>query len=83
MHEGIYIAASAGTKQGRKMEVIAQNLANVNSTGYKGDRLAFKELMTPFPSDKGQEPTKIYYYKLRQIKFKCVICCSYRTIYRP
>jgi flagellar basal-body rod protein FlgF len=58
MHEGIYIAASAGTKQGRKMEVIAQNLANVNSTGYKGDRLAFKELMSPFPSDKGQEPTK-------------------------
>ena len=57
MQEGIYIAASAGKKQGRKMEVIAQNLANVNSTGYKGDRLAFKELMTPFPSDKGQEPT--------------------------
>ena len=58
MQEGIYIAASAGTKQGRKMEVIAQNLANVNSTGYKGDRLAFKALMTPFPSDKGQETTK-------------------------
>ena len=57
MQEGIYIAASAGKKQGRKMEVIAQNLANVNSTGYKGDRLAFKELMAPFPSDKGQEPT--------------------------
>jgi flagellar basal-body rod protein FlgF len=58
MHEGIYIAASAGKKQGRQMEVIAQNLANVNSTGYKGDRLAFKELMTPFPSEKVQEPTK-------------------------
>jgi flagellar basal-body rod protein FlgG len=58
MHEGIYIAASAGTKQGRKMEVIANNLANVNSTGYKKDRLAFKALMTPFQSSKGSEPTK-------------------------
>ena len=58
MQEGIYIAASAGTKQGRKMEVIANNLANVNSTGYKKDRLAFKALMTPFPSSKGSEPTK-------------------------
>ena len=56
MHEGIFIAASAGIKQSKKMEVIAQNLANVNSTGYKGDRLAFKELMTPFPPDKGPEP---------------------------
>jgi flagellar basal-body rod protein FlgF len=58
MHEGIYIAASAGIKQGKKMEVIAQNLANVNSTGYKGDRLAFKELMTPFPPEQGSESAK-------------------------
>jgi flagellar basal-body rod protein FlgF len=51
MHEGIYIAASAGLKQGKKMEVIAQNLANVNSTGYKKDRLAFKEMMAPFEAN--------------------------------
>ncbi len=55
MHEGIYIAASAGLKQGKKMEVIANNLANVNSTGFKRDRLAFKELMPPFPPDSGLE----------------------------
>ena len=58
MHEGIYIAASAGIKQGKKMEVIANNLANVNSTGYKRDRLAFKELMPPFPPDSGLEAGK-------------------------
>jgi flagellar basal-body rod protein FlgF len=55
MHEGIYIAASAGIKQGKKMEVIAQNLANVNSTGYKRDNLTFKELITPFSPDKNSE----------------------------
>lgn len=58
MQEGIYIAASAGLKQGKKMEVIAHNLANVNTTGYKRDRLAFKELMPPFPPDSGHEAGK-------------------------
>jgi flagellar basal-body rod protein FlgF len=58
MQEGIFIAASAGLKQGKKMEVIAQNLANVNSTGYKKDRLAFKEIMPPFPPDAGMESGK-------------------------
>ena len=58
MHEGIYIAASAGIKQGKKMEVIANNLANVNTTGFKRDRLAFKELMPPFPPDTGLEAGK-------------------------
>ena len=51
MHESIYIAASAGLKQARKMEMIAQNLANVNNTGYKKDGLVFKEMMPPFPPD--------------------------------
>jgi flagellar basal-body rod protein FlgF len=53
MHEGIFIAASAGLKQGRKLEVIAQNLANVNNTGYKRDRLVFEEFMPPFSPDEG------------------------------
>ena len=51
MHEGIFIAASAGIKQGKKLDVIAQNIANVNNTGYKRDRLVFKEFMPPFAPD--------------------------------
>ena len=58
MHESIYIAASAGLKQARKMEVIAQNLANVNSSGYKKDALVFKEMMPPFPPDESNEAAK-------------------------
>ncbi len=58
MHESIYIAASAGLKQARKMEMIAQNLANVNNTGYKRDGLVFKEMMPPFPPDTGSEAAK-------------------------
>jgi len=58
MHESIYIAASAGLKQSRKMEMIAQNLANVNNTGYKKDGLVFKEMMPPFPPDSENEGAK-------------------------
>jgi flagellar basal-body rod protein FlgF len=55
MHEGIFIAASAGLKQGKKLEVIAQNLANVNTTGFKRDRLVFKEFLPPFSPDAVQD----------------------------
>jgi flagellar basal-body rod protein FlgF len=58
MHESIYIAASAGIKQARKMEVIAQNLANVTNTGYKKDALVFKEMMPPFPPDSSFDASK-------------------------
>lgn len=58
MHESIYIAASAGLKQSRKMEMIAQNLANVNNSGYKRDGLVFKEMMPPFPPDASNEAAK-------------------------
>ncbi len=49
MFEGIYIAASGGFKQEKSLEVISNNLANVNTIGYKRDTLAFKELLAPFP----------------------------------
>ncbi len=58
MHESIYIAASAGLKQAKKMEMIAQNLANVNNSGYKRDGLVFKEMMPPFQPDSGMEAAK-------------------------
>ena len=40
------------------MEMIAQNLANVNNTGYKKDALVFKEMMPPFPPDSGLDAGK-------------------------
>ena len=53
MLEGIYIAASGGFKQEKNLEVIANNLANVNTVGYKRDSLAFQELLAPFPDSQG------------------------------
>ncbi len=48
MHEGIYIAASGAFKQEHKLDVISNNLANLGTTGFKRDGLAFKELIPPF-----------------------------------
>ena len=48
MHEGIYIAASGGLKQQKQLDVIANNLANVNSSAFKADRLVFQEMIPPF-----------------------------------
>lgn len=48
MREGIYIAASGAFKQERKIDVIANNLANLTTTGFKGDGLVFREMIPPF-----------------------------------
>ena len=48
MNEGIYIAVSGALKQEKKMSVIANNLANVNSPGFKRDQLVFESLLPPF-----------------------------------
>jgi flagellar basal-body rod protein FlgF len=43
MHKGIYIAASGAILKQTQLEVVSQNLANVNTTGYKRDGISFKE----------------------------------------
>jgi flagellar basal-body rod protein FlgG len=48
MHEGIYIAASGAFKQEHKLDVIANNLANMGTTAFKRDGMAFRELIPPF-----------------------------------
>ncbi|QPJ61415.1 MAG: flagellar basal-body rod protein FlgF [Candidatus Nitronauta litoralis] len=45
MQESLYIAASGGMIQQRKMETLANNLANVSTSGFKKDSLVFKEIL--------------------------------------
>ncbi len=54
MIQGLYTAASGLTAQQKNIDVIASNLANVNTNGYKSSRADFKEslartLMRPRP----------------------------------
>jgi flagellar basal-body rod protein FlgF len=58
MQEGIYIAASAGLKQQSKLDIIANNLANLNNTGFKRDGVVFKEMIAPFQNDGGFEQAR-------------------------
>ncbi|MEA3279827.1 MAG: flagellar basal-body rod protein FlgF [Thermodesulfobacteriota bacterium] len=41
MSEGIYIAGSGALIQKRKLEVLANNIANVNTVGFKEDKVSF------------------------------------------
>lgn len=47
MYKGIYIAASGAVLKQAQLEVITQNLANANTTGYKKDVISFKDYLLP------------------------------------
>lgn len=48
MHEGISVTASAAFKLERKLQIIANNLANLGNTGFKKDGMVFQEMIPPF-----------------------------------
>jgi len=58
MHEGLIIAASGGVKQQLKMDVLANNLANLNNAGFKSDGLVFREIYPPFDEDSSADASK-------------------------
>jgi len=47
MYKGIYITLSGAVTKQDQMDIIAQNIANVNTSGYKKERLAFKDFLIP------------------------------------
>lgn len=46
MNRGVYTAATGMIAQQRRLEIVANNLANVNTRGYKADRVTFGEAMS-------------------------------------
>ncbi len=53
MENPAYIVLSHQIGLMRKMDVIANNLANTNTTGFKAERLLFSEFMTPKATNPG------------------------------
>lgn len=45
MNKGVYAATSASLAQERAMDIISNNLANMNTHGYKADRMVFEAYM--------------------------------------
>ena len=46
MDKGVYIALSGGIAKGHELELIANNLANANTAGFKKDSGTFNEYLT-------------------------------------
>ncbi|MBF0625058.1 MAG: flagellar basal-body rod protein FlgF [Magnetococcales bacterium] len=46
MDSGFYSAVNGARRIGLRLEVLANNLANVNTNGYKGDNITFDSFMT-------------------------------------
>jgi flagellar basal-body rod protein FlgF len=44
MIEGLYIAASGGTKQLKKLDILSNNIANINTHGFKRELLVYEEI---------------------------------------
>jgi len=44
MLEGLYSAAAGMTAQQQRLDAVSNDIANVNTAGYKGQRLAFRDL---------------------------------------
>ena len=51
MNAAMYKALSGSIVQMRRLEVTTQNLANINTPGYKSENLAFREIMTDLPEE--------------------------------
>jgi flagellar basal-body rod protein FlgF len=54
MYKGIYIAASGAVLKQTQLEVISQNIANANTSGYKKDTVSFRDYL--FQTEAGTEP---------------------------
>lgn len=53
MSKGIYTALSGAIAQGQRLDTIANNLANVNTPGFKRDSQLFKEYLTAYEKEPG------------------------------
>lgn len=56
MQQSMYSALFGALTQEHRLNVIANNLANVNTTGYKQDRMAFKDVFVRYAHDSIREP---------------------------
>ncbi len=56
MHKGIYIALSGATLKQAQMDIISNNLANVNTIGYKRDKMSFQEYLVSSMNNRTETP---------------------------
>ncbi|MFA5957180.1 flagellar basal-body rod protein FlgF [Hyphomicrobium sp.] len=52
MQSNIYVALSAQLSLQRRLDTLANNVANVNTVGYRGEEVSFEELVSPSSGSK-------------------------------
>lgn len=60
MSDGIYSAASGAVAQQKALNAVANNVANVNTTGFRADKAVFAEVMKQVQTQLPQEPSLRY-----------------------
>jgi len=53
MYKGMYIALSGALLKQRHMDIFAQNMANANTTGFKKERISFRDFLIPVDNNPG------------------------------
>lgn len=68
MSDGIWSALSGAVAQQRSLDVVANNVANVNTTGFRADRVAFREALSQAQSD-GPAPESIRFVGVANVEW--------------
>jgi flagellar basal-body rod protein FlgF len=58
MGDGIYTALSGSLAQQHSLDVVANNVANANTSGFRGDRVVFGELLAGAQRDQVNDPNQ-------------------------
>jgi flagellar basal-body rod protein FlgF len=66
--DGIYSALSGAVAQERSLDIVANNVANSGTTGYRADRVAFEESLTR-AQQTSQTPNSLRYVELAEVRF--------------
>jgi flagellar basal-body rod protein FlgF len=66
MSDGIYSALSGAIAQERALDVVANNVANVNTDGFRGDAVAFSESLSR--ARQGPTPSNLRYVEVERTR---------------
>ncbi|MFT5353266.1 MAG: flagellar basal-body rod protein FlgF [Polyangiales bacterium] len=68
MSDGIWAAVSGAVAQQRALDVTANNVANANTTGFRGDRVAFREALSQASGQDDPAPDSLRFVNVSQVQ---------------
>lgn len=68
MSDGIWAAVSGAVAQQRALDVTANNVANANTTGFRADRVAFREALAEAGGQDGAAPDSLRFVNVSQVE---------------